>query len=414
MTSSAEPALSVSRWPHTFRALRHRNFRLFWSGQIVSQIGTWMQTIALSWLAYRLTNSAFMLGVVNVAALLPIVPVSLLAGVISDHFSRRNLIILADAVLTLQALAVAALTYFNVLQVWHLILLSFIQGAAAAVEQPARLAFVVDTVGKDDLSNAIALNSGVFNTARIVGPAIAGVTVAWIGEAGCFLANGLSYLAVIAALWAIRLPPQTVRRVREKMVVSMAGGFKFVWSNRVVRALMLISAISGFFIMSFVALATVFSDDVLKAGASGLGVLMAAVGAGALLGALAVARLKTGHRGRWLTWSNLLAPAVLIAFCFSRSLLWSVPLVALVAAATAVRQILANSLIQIDTPVDHQGRVMSIFNLIFNGTGRVGVMAVGGLAEFIGMPWAVGLGAGISLLCGLAVILWMPFVDRLQ
>ena len=407
------PVERAPRWSHTFRALRDRNFRLFWFGQIVSLTGTWMQTVAQSWLVYRLTDSPFMLGLVNLVGLLPVVPVSLLAGVISDRFPRRKLIIIADVVLMLQALAMAVLIWLNVIQVWHVIALSFILGAAAALEQPARLAFVVDTVGKEDLTNAVALNASVFNSARIVGPSIAGLTVAWVGEAGCFSINGMTYLAVILALLAIRLPPQTVSRTRLKVAGSMASGFRYVWGTQTIRALMTVVAVSSFFTMSYVALTTVFAQDVLRAGSSGLGLLMTAVGVGAMIGALFVANIQAGHRGKWLTVGNVLGPAVLVLFCVSRLLPLSLLLLAVVAASSSVRQTLANSLIQIATPEAYQGRVMSIFNLLFAGMGRVGVLVVGGLAEIVGIAWAVGLSAAVSLICGLIVIWRMPYVHRL-
>jgi MFS family permease len=372
-----------------------------------------MQTVAQSWLVYRLTDSPFMLGLVNFVGLLPVVPVSLLAGVISDRFSRRNLIVIADIVLMLQALVMAALIWSNVVQVWHVIVLSFVLGAAVALEQPARLAFVVDAVGKEDLTNAVALNASVFNTARIVGPSIAGLTVAWIGEAGCFLINGLSYLAVILALLAIRLPPRAVSQTRPKIGGGMVAGFRYVWGTQTVRALMTIVAVSSFFTMSYVALTTVFAQDVLQVGPSGLGFLMTAVGGGAMIGALGVASIQTGRRGKWMTLGNLLGPAVLILFCLSRSLALSLALIAVVAASSSVRQTLATSLIQIATPEEYQGRVMSIFNLLFLGMSRVGVLGIGGLAEIVGVTWAVGLGATISLIWGLIVIWRMPYVHHL-
>ena len=413
MLPSSEPVLRTFHWPRTFRALRHRNFRLFWFGQIVSLTGTWMQTVAQSWLVYRLTDSPFMLGLVNVVGMLPVVPVSLLAGVISDRFPRRNLIVIADAVLMLQALVMAVLTWLNIVQVWHVIALSFVLGAAAVLEQPARLAFVVDTVGKEDLTNAVALNASVANSARIVGPSVAGLTVAWVGEAGCFFINGVTYLAVILALLAIRLPPQAVPKTRLKVAGSMVAGFRYVWGTQTVRALMTIVAVSSFFTLSYVAMTTVFAQDVLQAGPTGLGFLMTAVGGGAMMGALWVANIQAGRRGKWLTLGNLLGPAVLVLFCLSRSLPLSLALIAIVAANSSVRQTLANSLIQITTPEEYQGRVMSIFNLLFNGMSRVGVLGVGGLAEIVGVAWAVGLGAAVSLIWGLIVVWRMPYVHRL-
>lgn len=414
MLPSDESAIQASQLPRVIRALRNKNFRLFWFGQIVSLTGTWMQTVAQSWLVYKLTDSPFMLGLVNVVGLLPVVPISLLAGVISDRFSRRNLIIIADVILTLQAFVIALLTWLNIIQVWHVILLSFILGAAAALEQPARLAFVVDTVGKEDLTNAVALNTSVFNTARIIGPSLAGITVAWMGEAAAFFINGLTYIVVILALLAIRLPRQTLPKGKTRVAGSMINGFRFVWKEHTIRALMLVVAIASFFTMSFVALATIFAEDVLRAGSVGMGLLMTAVGVGALIGALLVANLEDGHRGKWLSWSNIIGPILLIAFCISHSLVLSMALIALVAASSAIRQTLANSLIQIATPQEYQGRVMSIFNLLFNGMGRIGVMGIGGLAEFTGIAFAVGMGATLSLLLGLFVVWKAPQVYRLM
>ena len=411
---SSKPALQASRWPRTFRALRHRNFRLFWSGQVVSLTGTWMQIVAQGWLVYRLTDSPFMLGLVNVVGLLPVVPVSLLAGVISDRFPRRNLIIVTEAVLMLQAFVMAVLTWLNMIQVWHVIVLSFVLGAAAALEQPARLAFVADTVGKEDLTNAVALNSSVYNSARIVGPSIAGLTVAWIGEAGCFFANAATYLAVIFALFAVRLPPRTMPQTRLQVANSLIAGFRYVWDARTIRGLLAIVAVSSFFTLPYIALMPVFARDVLQMGPEGLGFLMTGVGIGAISGAIGVASIQAGRRGKWLILGNIMGPAFLILFCLSWSFPLSLALIVLVGASNAVRQTLANSLIQIIASEDYHGRVMSVFNLLFNGMSRIGALGVGAVAEVTGAPWAVGLGAAVSLVWGLMVIWRMPYVYRLR
>lgn len=405
--------LRIKQWPHSLRALQHRNFRLYWSSQIVSFTGTWMQTLALSWLIFRITDSPLMLGLVNLVGLIPVLPISLFSGVISDRFSRKSIILLSDSVLVLQAFILAFLTWQNTIQVWQIIILSFIFGAAVALEQPARLAFVVDLVGKDDLTNATALNSAVFNNARIFGPALAGFTVAWIGEAGCFFINGISYLFVILVLLVIRVKEDHLETFNEKVGASLKYGIKFVLQDRTVRALMAIVGIASFFTMSYVTLTTVFAEDVLNAGSEGLGFLMAAVGCGAIIGALFVANLKKGGRGKWLTASNIIGPAILIIFSLSSSLFPSLILIAIVAVNSATRQILSTSLIQISTPDSLQGRVMSIFTLVFNGMSRVGVVFIGGIAEFTGIAWAVGLGALISLLWGIIVIWRMPHIYRL-
>jgi predicted MFS family arabinose efflux permease len=374
-----------------------------------------MQIVAQSWLVFRLTDSAFMLGLVNFVGLLPVVPVSLFSGVISDRFSRRVIIIIADIILSIQAFILAALTYMGVVEVWHVILLSFVLGTAIAFEGPARFAFVVDTVGKDDLTNAVALNSSVLSTARIIGPTIAGISVAWIGESGVFFLNGITYLVVIVALVAIRVSyqPQIEHQLDQNITGSLISGFNYVWKNNSIRALMTIVAVSSFFTMGYVALSTIFADDVLNAGSEGLGYLMTAVGIGAMLGAFVVANIHEGQRGKWMTVGNTLGPAILIVFTLSRSLTLSLILIACVAFNSAIRQTLANSLIQINTPVEFQGRVMSIFNLLFNGMSRVGVMAIGGLAELLGIALAVAVGAVISLLWGLFVIWRMPYIYRL-
>lgn len=403
-----------SRWAGTFRALRHRNYRLFWSGQVVSLTGTWMQIVAQGWLVYRLTDSPLMLGLVNVVGLLPVVPVSLLAGVISDRVSRRALIMGTQATLALQALAMAVLTWTGIIEVWHVILLSFVLGLAGALEQPARLAFVVDTVGKEDLTNAVALNAAVQNGARIVGPSIAGLAVAWIGEAGCFALNALTYLIVIAALAAIRLPVRQAVREPLGLTRSLVDGLRYVWRERTIRSLMGIVALSSFLALSYVTLLPAFAGDVLGLGPEGLGFLMTGVGVGAIGGAIAVAGAKEGGRGKWLVLAHLASSAVLIGFCTARALPLSVILIALVGAASAVRNTLANSLLQLNAREEYQSRVMSVYNLLFNGMSRVGALGVGAVAQLTGVAWAVGLAAAASALWGLIVIARMPYVHRLS
>jgi len=354
-----------------------------------------------------------MLGLVNVVGLVPVIPISLLAGVLSDWLPRRKVIIGSEIVLALQAFALALLTWLGVIQAWHVIVLSFVQGAAAALEQPARLVFVADTVGKEDLTNAVALNSSVYNTARIVGPAIAGLLVAWIGEAGCFLVNGISYLAVILALLAIRLPGQNGPRERPQVAGSLVDGFRYTWNIKIIRSLMIIVAVSSFFTLPYIILMPVFARDVLEAGPEGLGFLMTAVGIGAISGALLVANVRAGRRGKWLMVGNILGPAFLVMFCLSQSFVVSLALVALVGASNAVRQTLANSLIQLGVAEKYRGRVMSIFNLLFNGMSRVGAMGVGGVAELTSVPLALGVSAVTSLFLGLLIVRGMPEVYHL-
>ncbi len=372
-----------------------------------------MQIVAQGWLVYRLTDSELMLSLVSFVGLVPVVPVSLLGGVVSDRLPRRMLILVSEMVLMAQALVLAVLTLLGVVQVWHIIVLSFILAAAAAVEQPARLAFVVDVVGKEDLTNAVALNSGVYNIARIVGPAIAGILVAWIGEAGCFFVNGVTFLPVILALLAIRLPVVDRPRDRQNVGGSLVDGLRYTWETKTIRSLMIIVALSSFLTLPYVVLMPAFAEDVLHVGSDGYGFLMTCVGVGAILGAVAVANVHSGRRGKWLIVSNIVAPGLLVMFCLSSAFTLSLVLALLVGGANAMRQTLANSLIQIRTAEEYHGRVMSVFNLLFNGMSRVGAVGVGAVAEVTGVPLAVGTSAGAMLLAG-AVMSWgMPKVREL-
>jgi MFS family permease len=401
-------------WPRAFQSLRYRNFRLYWTGQVISQMGTWMQIVAQGWVVYNLTDSPLMLGLVNFAALLPVVPISLLAGVLSDRVPRRELIIVTESVLMLQSLIMAGLIWFNLIQVWHVIVLSFILGAASALEQPARLAFVVDLVGKDDLSNAIALNSSGSNTARIVGPALAGVIVAAIGEAACFFINGISFLAIILALLAIRLSnvPRTKRSLQ--VVGNLKDGFDYMKNNRIILGLLFIMSIASFLTLPYITLMPVFARDSLQSGSEGLGFLMTAVGVGAIVGALLVANLHPVNRGKWLLLSNIIGPIFLIIFALSTSYWTSLILVILVGASNSIRLTLANSLTQINTSDEYQGRVMSMFNLLFNGMSRIGSLAIGGLAEIIPVSWALGLSSLVSAIIGLFYIFKSPILRNLN
>jgi len=414
LSTATESLPDSSRWPKAIRSLGYRNFRLYWTGQVISQVGTWMQIVAQGWVVYNLTDSPLMLGLVNFAALVPVVPVSLLAGVLSDRFSRKKLIMVTEAVMMLQALIMAGLIWFDMIQVWHVIVLSLILGAAAALEQPARLAFVVDVVGKEDLSNAVALNSSASNLARIIGPAFAGMIIAAIGEAMCFFINGISYLAVIFALVAIRITWKPKETGALKVAGSLKDGFMYLKSNRVLQELFAIVSLASFLTIPYIALMPVFARDILNVGAEGLGYLLTAVGVGAIIGALLVARLQAGRRGEWLIYANLIGPIFLILFCISGNFYLSLALVVLVGAANAIRLTLGNSLTQLNTADEYHGRMMSIFNLLFNGMSRVGALVIGGFAEIISVSWVLGISAFVSAIIGLIMLFKMPLVRKLS
>ena len=372
-----------------------------------------MQIVAQSWVVYDLTDSPLMLGLVNFAALLPVLPISLLAGVLSDRFPRRNIIIMSESILMLQAIIMAGLIWFNIIQVWHVILLSFVLGAAAALEQPARLAFVVDIVGKKDLSNAVALNSSGFNSARIIGPALAGLMIAAIGEAACFIINGLTYLAFILVLFAIQVPHQIRKKDSIQVMGSLKDGFKYILDSKIILGLLLIVSVASFLTIPYIALMPVFARDVLQTGQDGLGFLLTAVGVGAIFGAMISAYLKDGKRGKWILAANITGPIFLILFCFSKYFIISLLIIVLVGASNAIRLTLANSLTQLNTSDEYHGRVMSVFNLLFNGMSRFGALAVGGLAEIITATWALTISAGISAIIGFVLFIQLPHIRKL-
>jgi MFS family permease len=269
-------------------------------------------------------------------------------------------------------------------------------------------------VDKEDLTNAVALNSSVYNSARILGPAIAGVVVAWIGEAGCFFINGVSYLAVIAALLFVRLPSRDKPKVQMKVTRSLIQGVQYTWNNNIIRDLLIIVALSSLLTLPYVALMPAFAADVLEVGPEGLGFLMTSIGIGAIGGALFVANIKTGRRGLWLVFGNIAGPAFLLLFCISRIFLLSLVFVILTGATNAIRQILANSLIQLNTEEAFHGRVMSIFNLLFNGMARLGALGVGSAAELIGVPLALGASAFICVIIGMATFWRMPEINNIN
>jgi MFS family permease len=271
MATNSSVAGESTRFPTTFRALRHRNFRLFFFGQMISLVGTWMQNIAQQWLVYRLTGSATMLGMVNFLAVVPLVPLSLWGGSLADRFSKRSIIIATQTAMMLQAFILAAFTWTGIVQVWHVMALAVVLGAANAIDVPARQAFVVEMVeGKEDLTNAIGLNSTIFNLARAVGPAVAGLAVATTGEAGAFLINGVTFLAVLLSLVMMRLPARLPASQRSKLGSHVLEAVRYVWSARIVLLLVSLVGISAFLSMPYTTLLPIFAKDILSPSAQPL------------------------------------------------------------------------------------------------------------------------------------------------
>src|SRR5579864_822331 len=292
----AMPAPPPSRLQLAMRSLRHRNFRLFFSGQLISLIGTWMQNIAQAWLVYRLTGSSLLLGIVGFASQIPVFILAPIGGAVADRHNRHRIVIGTQTASMVLAFILAALTLGGVVQVWHIMVLAALLGVVNAFDIPARQAFIVEMVGKEDLMNAIALNSSMFNGARIIGPAIAGILVASIGEGWCFFANGVSYVAVIVGLLMMRVQRPARRASAASPWAHIIEGFRFVRGTAPIRALLLLLGLVSLVAMPYTILMPIFADKILHGGARGLGVLMGATGLGALVGALLIAS-RTALKG---------------------------------------------------------------------------------------------------------------------
>ncbi len=390
--------------PRAFVALRHRNYRLWFAGQLTSLFGTWMQTTAQGYLVYELTHSPAYLGYVGFAAGLPSWALMLYGGVLSDRMPRRRLLVLTQTAMMALAFALAALTFSARIAPWHVLVLAFGLGLATAFDAPARQAFVSELVDREDLTNAIALNSTMFNAATAVGPAVAGITYDLFGPGWCFTLNGLSFLAVIAALLAMRLPRAAGSPTSESVSAQLREALAYVASEPTVRTLIaLVALISGLGI-SCMTLLPAWAVTVLHGSARTNGLLLSARGVGALMAALLIASLgRFSFRGRLLTFGTFAIPVGLLAFSATRTL--GTSLLAIGAAGWALILVnnLANSLVQTTVPDAMRGRVMGVYTLTFFGMMPLGALSVGALAERVGAPATIavcavllGVGAGLT------------------
>jgi MFS family permease len=391
--------------PVALRSLRHRNFRLFAAGQLVSMTGTWVQLVAQSWLVYRLTGRATLLGLVAFAAHVPVFLLAPIGGALADRFERRRIIVVTQAISMVLAFALAALTLGGVVREWHIVALAAGLGIVHAFDIPARQSFLVEMVGREDLINAIGLNSSLFNGARMTGPAVAGVLVAAIGEGWCFFINGLSFAAVIVALLAIRVPPfqapaksSTLERIRE--------GFAFAARERPVRALLVMLAVLSLIGMPYMVLMPVFADRVLFGGPAAYGILMSAAGMGALAGAIALAsRRDVRGLGGWVARAAIAFGSLLCVFSFSRSMWISVALLLPIGFSMMVEISSSNTLIQTMVPDALRGRVMAVYSMMFMGMAPLGSLLAGWSADRIGAPRTVLIG-GAACVAAAAIFRW--------
>jgi MFS family permease len=393
-----------SNWRDTFRALRHRNYQLFFSGQLISLIGTWMDQVAESWLVYRLTGSALLLGTVAFASQIPVFLLAPIGGALADRIDRRRILIVTQSSMMLLTFVLAWLTLSHRVQIWHIVALAALTGVVNAVDLPARQSFVVDMVARADLVNAIALNSSMFNGARVIGPAVAGIVVAAIGEGWCFFANGISFLAVIAGLWMMKMERPRMS-IEGSPLENIIEGFRFVSRTKPVRALMLLLALVSFTAMPYAVLMPLFADKILHGGPKALGLLMGFSGIGALCGALLLATRKTVHGlGTWVAAACAGLGVVLCLFSFSRHLWLSAALLVPVGFCAMIQMASSNTLIQSMVPDRLRGRVMAFYAMTFMGMAPFGSLLAGSLAHNLGATWTVFIG-GVAATVG-AVIFW--------
>jgi MFS family permease len=389
-----------TRLPTVLRALKHRNFQLFFSGQLLSLTGTWMQNVAQSWLVYRLTGSSLLLGTVGFAGQIPIFLLSPIGGAVADRHSRRRIVIATQTCAMFLAFVLAALTLGGRVQVWQIVVLAGLLGVVNAFDIPARQAFLVHMVGREDLLNAIALNSSMFNSARVIGPAVAGILVAAIGEGWCFLANGVSYLAVIAGLFMMHIQSRPAREGRGSVMVELLEGVRFARNAMPVRVLLILLALVSVIGMPYTILMPIFADRILQGGARGLGLLMGATGIGAVLGALTVAA-RTGVKGlgRLVGWACTGFGVSLVLFASSRWFWVSFILLIPVGYCQMVQMACSNTLIQTMVPDHLRGRVMALYSMMFMGMAPFGALGAGAAARPLGAPLTVGIG-GLTCLAG--------------
>lgn len=398
-----------------FDALVVRDFRLLWFGMIVSNVGSWMQMIGQGWLVLQLTNSPFWLGMVAFARAVPVLAFSLFAGVVADRVDRRKLLLVTQSAAGLLALLLAVLTSTGVVRVWQIMAIAFVSATVMAFDNPTRQALVPDIVGRERLMNAVGLNSAAWNSAAVLGPSLAGVAVSAIGVAGCFYLNAISFLAVVWAVWVMRMRGKARER-RGSMWQSLGEGLGFIRRHRVIFALFLLAAIPSLLGRPYQSLMPVFARDVLGGGPRTYGALMSASGAGALVGALLTASLGTfRHKGLILLAATTTFGLTLIAFALSHLLWLSLALLVLVGGGATMYMGAANTLLQTNVPADFRGRIMSVYTLIAGGLMPLGGMLGGSAASLTGsVALVVTVGGALVAGCALVIGVVVPGLRGLE
>lgn len=388
---------------HIFSSLRSRNYRIYFTGQGISLIGTWMQNIAMSWLVYRLTGSVFLLGLIGFTSQIPTFVLAPFTGVLTDRYNRHRIMLLAQVFFMLQALAIALLVLFNVIEVWHLIALSLVFGIISAFDAPARQSLVVDLIDDPkNLGNAIALNSALFNGARLIGPAIAGITIAAVGEGICFLLNTLSFVAVIVALLMLNIPMKPVTKKVEKFKDGFREGIHYTFQSVPIRTMIILLVFLSMAGFPFIILLPAYAKEILYGGSDTLGFLMSALGAGALTGALFMASRKSViGLGGIISWNVVLLGLSLVLASISTRMHYSLIVFFFGGLSMILSLAAINTLLQTIADEDKRGRVMSFYAMALMGTTPIGNLLAGAVASGIGISFTLLAGGIITILTGL-------------
>ncbi len=405
---AVSPAVSTR-----FRAMQHRNFQLFIAGQLISLIGTWMQNMAQLWLVYRLTHSAVLLGVFGFASQVPMLFLSSLGGYVGDRYERHRGVIATQTISMILAFVLAGLTLTHLINEWELIAIAFLVGIVNAFDVPIRQAFLVQMVGREDLPNAIALNSSMFNGARVVGPAIAAFTVAWVGEGWCFFLNGLSFVAVIVALLLMRIEPREIKPSTESPLKSFVQGFRFAMSDPPVRSTLLLLSVLSLFGLQYSVLMPIYALDILKGTVLTQGYLMSSAAVGALMGALHFAARKH-YKGlaRWVAATSTTCAVFLILFSKAKMFWPCMAMLFFVGFAATSQMAATNTLVQNRVPDELRSRVMAVYATMFMGMQPIGSLIAGGVAKRIGAPYTLTVFGSLVLLGSLVFL--FRVVMRLQ
>jgi MFS family permease len=408
--SSRKPSLQK-----TFASFKHRNFRLWFWGQTVSLFGTWMQMTAQGFLVFELTRSPAYLGYVGFASGIPSWFLMMYGGVVADRMSRRTLLIITQSAMMVLAFVLAAFTFTGIVQPWHIIILAFGLGVANAFDAPARLAFISEMVDRSNLTNAVALNAGMFNTGSAIGPAVAGITYAAFGPGWCFTINGISFIAVIAALAAMRIQPRTQPRERKSTLSALKEGIHYVHQQPIVRTLIGLVAAASLFGMSLGTLMPAWAVKILHGDAATNGLLFSARGVGSLIGALGIASFShMAFRGKLITTGSFLFPIFIAFFALTYWLPLSLLLMAIIGIWTILTVNLANSTIQSIVPDSLRGRVMGVYSTIFMGSMPLGALILGIIAEHAGEANAALISSGAAICVAGLVWLFVPAIRAIK